>query len=183
MQKIILTFGMISGLVTFTVFVVGARMAIRGGSAEASGVLGYLIMLVALSVIFFGIKRYRDRELGGVIRFGKAFLVGLGISAFAGVIYVISWEIYLKSTDYTFIGEYTQAVVEGKRAAGMASEELEELIASMKTMEETISNPLFRLPIAFLEIFPFALIISLISAALLRNSKFLPASARDSATP
>lgn len=94
MQKIILTFGMISGLVTFTVFVVGARMAIRGGSAEASGVLGYLIMLVALSVIFFGIKRYRDRELGGVIRFGKAFLVGLGISAFAGVIYVISWEIY-----------------------------------------------------------------------------------------
>ena len=120
MQKIILTFGAISGLVTFTVFVVGARMAIRGGSAEAGGALGYLIMLVALSVIFIGIKRYRDRELGGVIRFGKAFLVGLGISAFAGVIYVISWEIYLKSTDYTFIGEYTQAVVEGKRAAGMA---------------------------------------------------------------
>jgi len=175
MQKIILTFGMISGLVTFTVFVVGARMAIRGGSAEASGVLGYLIMLVALSVIFFGIKRYRDRELGGVIRFGKAFQVGLGISAFAGVIYVISWEIYLKSTDYTFIGEYTQAVVEGKAAAGMAGEELEELIASMKALEESYAKPLIRLPVAFLEIFPFGLIISLISAALLRNSKFLPA--------
>ena len=177
MQKIILTFGAISGLVTFTVFVVGARMAIRSGSAEAGGALGYLIMLVALSVIFIGIKRYRDRELGGVIRFGKAFLVGLGISAFAGVIYVASWEIYLKSTDYAFIGEYTQAVVEGKRAAGMAGAELEELIASMKTLEESYANPLFRLPVAFLEIFPFGLIISLISAALLRNSKFLPAAA------
>ena len=132
MQRLIFTFGAISGAVCFAVFVTGATMAINSNSAEASGVLGYLIMLVALSVIFVGIKRYRDRELGGVIRFGQAFLVGLGISLVAGVIYVACWEVYLKSTGYTFIGEYTQAVIEGKKAAGMAGEELETLIASME---------------------------------------------------
>ena len=66
MQRIIFTFGAISGAVCFAVFVTGATMAINSNSAEASGVLGYLIMLVALSVIFVGIKRYRDRELGEV---------------------------------------------------------------------------------------------------------------------
>jgi len=177
MQRIIFTFGAISGAVCFAVFVTGATMAINSNSAEASGVLGYLIMLVALSVIFVGIKRYRDRELGGVIRFGQAFLVGLGISLVAGVIYVVCWEVYLKSTGYTFIGEYTQAVIEGKKAAGMAGEELETLIASMETLNQKYASPLLRVPMTFLEIFPFGLIISLISAALLRNSKFLPAAA------
>ena len=177
MQRIIFTFGAISGAVCFAVFVTGATMAINSNSAEAGGVLGYLIMLVALSVIFVGIKRYRDRELGGVIRFGQAVLVGLGISLVAGVIYVVCWEVYLKSTGYTFIGEYTQAVIEGKKAAGMAGEELETLIASMETLTQKYASPLFRVPMTFLEIFPFGLIISLISAALLRNSKFLPAAA------
>ena len=129
MQRIIFTFGAISGAVCFAVFVTGATMAINSNSAEASGVLGYLIILVALSVIFVGIKRYRDRELGGVIRFGQAFLVGLGISLVAGVIYVVCWEVYLKSTGYTFIGEtdevwvleYQATFPGGDEATGIAA--------------------------------------------------------------
>ena len=128
MQRIILVFGAISGAVCFAVFVTGATMAINSNSAEASGVLGYLIMLVALSVIFVGIKRYRDREFGGVIRFGQAFLVGLGISLVAGVIYVVCWEVYLKSTGYTFIGEYTQAVIEGMKDRKEAAKALHLLL-------------------------------------------------------
>ena len=37
------------------------------------------------------------------------------------------------------------------------------------------ANPLYRLPITFVEIFPIGVLISLISAVLLRNSRFLPA--------
>ena len=47
-------------------------------------VLTYLVMLVALSMVFVGIKQYRDQALGGVIKFGPALLVGLGISAVRG---------------------------------------------------------------------------------------------------
>ena len=52
----------------------------------ASETLGYLIMLIALSLIFVGVKRYRDDALGGVIRFPRALLLGLMISAVAAVI-------------------------------------------------------------------------------------------------
>ena len=37
------------------------------------------------------------------------------------------------------------------------------------------ANPLYRLPITFVEMFPVGVLISLVSAALLRNSRFLPA--------
>jgi hypothetical protein len=45
----------------------------------------------------------------------------------------------------------------------------------MAEFRQQYANPLFRLPVTFIEIFPVGLVVSLISAALLRNSRFLPA--------
>ncbi len=174
MRKIILTFGSIAGLVIIGSIILGALLA-RSESTKFSELVGYLVMIVALSVIFVGIKRYRDRELGGVIKFGPALLLGLGISLVAGVVYVVSWEVYLSLTDYAFIHEYTQATIEAKKAAGLSGEDLDALVASMETMKQRYANPLFRLPMTFLEIFPVGLLISLISAAVLRKSNFMPA--------
>ncbi len=41
-------------------------------------------------------------------------------------------------------------------------------------MAESYRNPLFRIPMTFIEIFPVGLLVALISAALLRNPKLLP---------
>ena len=174
MRKIILTFGSIAGLVIIGSIILGALLA-RSESTKFSELVGYLVMIVALSVIFVGIKRYRDRELGGVIKFGPALLLGLGISLVAGVVYVVSWEVYLSVTDYAFIHEYTQAIIEAKKAAGLSGEDLDALVASMNTMRQKYANPLYRLPMTFLEIFPVGLLISLISAAVLRKSDVMPA--------
>jgi len=43
------------------------------------------------------------------------------------------------------------------------------------------NNPLFRLPMTFVEIFPVGLLIALVSAGLLRNPRFLPARQRSGA--
>ena len=57
---------------------------------------GYLVMLVALSLIFVGVKRYRDSQCGGVINFGPAFVLGLAIAAVAALVYALVWESYLQ---------------------------------------------------------------------------------------
>jgi hypothetical protein len=36
------------------------------------------------------------------------------------------------------------------------------------------ADPLYRLPMTFIEIFPIGVLVSLIAAALLRNRRFLP---------
>ncbi|MFQ5524786.1 MAG: DUF4199 domain-containing protein [Thermoanaerobaculia bacterium] len=148
-----------------------------GFDVEMSEWLGYLFMLVALSVIFLGVKKYRDHELGGVIKFGTAFLIGLGISVIASLIYTVAWEVSLSLTDYAFIEDYTQSVVSQKKAEGVSGAELDALIAEMEEMKVQYAKPVYRMGITFMEMFPVGLLVSLISAVLLRNSKLLPATA------
>jgi len=176
MKRIIFIYGFIAGLVVICSVLSGLALWSGAETLRAQMWLGYLIMLIALSMIFVGIKRYRDRQLGGVIRFGTATLLGLGIAAVAGVVYVVVWEVYLAVTDYAFIDQYTQGIIAGKEAAGVSGAELEAVVESMEKMQRQYSNPLFRMPMTFLEIFPVGLLITLVSAAILRNSKTLPAS-------
>lgn len=174
MLRTSLIFGVLAGLVVaipmFTL------LALAGGDHGAGSQLtGYTLMLIALSFVFVGVKRYRDREQGGVIKFLPAFLLGLGISAVAGAIYVIGWEITLALTHYQFIHRYAAAMIEAQQAAGVSGAELEAFRAQMQQMVEAYANPLFRLPMTFVEIFPVGVLVSLISALLLRNHRFLPA--------
>ena len=179
LHRIILTYGAISGAVIIAAMVVGNQLATRqiatGEPARYSVWAGYLFMLVALSVIFMGIKRYRDKELGGVIRFSTAFLLGLGITFVASVVYVAAWEVNLALTDYVFIEDYSAMILAKKKAQGIAGAELEAAVAEIEKVKTRYANPLYRLPVTFSEIFPVGLLISLLSAALLRNSKILPA--------
>ena len=176
MTRTILIYGALAGTIVITSMLIG--FALSGGEGFGSSeLIGYLFMLVALSLIFIGIKRYRDRDLGGVIKFGTAFMMGLGIGAVAGVMYVTIWEINLAVTDYAFINNYTAGIIEAKKADGLTGAELDALITKMDAMKEQYGNPFYRLPITFLEIFPVAAIVALISALLLRNEKFMPARA------
>jgi hypothetical protein len=135
--------------------------------------LGYTTMLIALSAIFVAIKRQRDEEGGGVIRFWPAFGLGLGISVVAGLFYVAAWELALATTASDFIDSFTAGAVAEKKAAGAGAAELARYAAEMEQLKRDYANPLFRLPMTFLEIFPVGVLVSLISAALLRNPRFL----------
>jgi uncharacterized protein DUF4199 len=176
MSRIILLFGVAAGLLVAVPMCLLVSNA-EHGSAATSYFTGYLIMLLALSLVFFGVKRLRDRELGGAIRFGQALLAGLGISAVASAIYVIGWEITLAVTDFAFIDSYASAAVEAARAKGATAAEIREVVAQMDEFRRQYANPLFRMSITFVEIFPVGILVSLISAGLLRNSRFLPAGA------
>lgn len=174
MQRIILTYGAVAGIIIIGSMIVGIYYASQEEAPRFSHLAGYLIMIVALSCIFVGIKRYRDRELGGVIRFGTAFLLGLGITAVASVVYVAAWEVNLSLTDYAFADDYARSVIAGKEAAGVGGADLEAEVAKMEEFKQQYANPAFRVPVTFLEIFPVGLLIALISAAVLRNSEVLP---------
>ena len=175
MKKIVLIYGVIAGAIVAASMVWGFMVSDSSGEGmQMLEVMGYLIMLIALSVIFFGIKKYRDEELGGVITFGTAVLVGIGISVVASIIYVVTWEIYLAQTDYAFMNEYIAAALENMEATGASAAEISAASADFDVMAERYKNPMFRLGITFVEIFPVGLLITLISAAILRKSDVLP---------
>jgi hypothetical protein len=176
MTRIILTYGLISGLV-----IIGVSLGVIVAFGDGSLWLGYLTMLVGLSAILVGVKQHRDQALGGVIRFWPAFGIGLGIAVVASLIYVAVWEVYLAATHYTFVDRYADAMLAAKRAAGVTGAAYAKAVAEAQTMRIQYANPLYRLPETFVEIFPVGLLIALVSAALLRNPKILPARSRPAA--
>ena len=73
-----------------------------------------------------------------------------------------------------FAGTYAKSVIEQQQAKGLSGEELAKLRAEMEAFKVQYANPLYRLPMTFIEIFPIGVLVSLVSAGLLRNSRFLP---------
>jgi hypothetical protein len=173
MTRIILTYGLISGAI-----IIGVSLGVILAHGDGNLWVGYLTMLVALSSILVGVKQHRDQALGGVIKFWPAFLVGLGIAVVASLIYVVVWEIYLAATHYTFMDKYAAAMLAAKRAAGVTGAAYAKAVAQADDMRRSYANPLNRVPETFMEIFPVGLLIALVSAALLRNPKILPAKSR-----
>ncbi|MEM9403997.1 MAG: DUF4199 domain-containing protein [Pseudomonadota bacterium] len=175
MRRSIVVYGLIAGAIIATS--VQLSLTLDSGTEHLAGLewLGYAVMIIAFSLIFVAIKSYRDRQPDGAISFATGVKLGLGITLIASVIYVIAWEINLALTDYAFIDEYTRAYIAAEEAAGVTGAELDTLKAEMALMRERYDSPLFRVPVTLLEIFPVGLLMSLVSAAVLRDSRVLPA--------
>ena len=165
MQRSILIYGAISGFI----IIVTNTISLEIGHGDAW--LGFLVMFIAFSMIFVAIKQHRDATLGGVISFATALSMGLGISAVAGIVYVAVWEFYLIVTDYEFVDTYARSIAEAGKLDSGSDAELAQAAAEAKKFKEQYLNPLIRLPMTFVEIFPVGLLVSLFSAAVLRNHR------------
>ena len=172
-MKYAFVYGGLAGAIAITVICISLVTGQPGHSLW----FGYLVMLAALSMIFVAVKRYRDVECGGAIGFGRAFGVGLGIALVAGIFYVAGWEIFIAVSGYDFMADYTAGTLRGMHEHGATPAAIQAKAAEMQQMAAKLRNPLFRLPMIFVEIFPVGLIIALVSAALLRNPRLLPARA------
>jgi hypothetical protein len=175
MYRKILSYGLIAGVIAsipYLALIVGfdSKMLEKYGY-----LIGYTTMLIALSAVFVAVKRRRDNDLGGVISFLQALLMGLGISFVASVIYALSWELVQAFAHMDFARDYANGQIEHARMKGIHGAALEKVISDMNAWKAEYANPLYRLTETFTEIFPVGVLVSLISAGLLRNRRFLPA--------
>lgn len=119
-------------------------------------VIGYLSILLSLSFVFFGIRAYRDEKNCGQITFGKALRVGMAITCFPSIaigLYII-WLFTFRSKEFM---EY-------------AMKSMDE--AGRQQMQEHMvlyGNPFFQGLVMFLTVFIIGLVISIISALLLKR--------------
>lgn len=172
-MRYIVVYGAMAGAIPSAVIVAG--IAFNLPNHTHSLWFGYLIMLLALSLIFVGVKRYRDVACGGVISFRRAFGLGLGMAVIAGIVYALGWELYLGLSGSDFMADYSASVLRSMHAKGASAAALQAKAAQLRDLAAQYRDPLFRLPMTFIEIFPVGLVVAIVSAALLRNPRLLPA--------
>ena len=169
MKKNVLVFGLIAGAIVSSLMIFGMAKGIETMNWDYGMAIGYTSMIIAFSFVFVGIKNYRDKYNNGSITFGKAFKIGFWISLIASTMYVIAWLIYYYGFVPDFMDKYTAYYMEKAAASGASAAEIQKQSAEMEGWKEMYKNPLYVILFTYMEILPVGLLITLISALILKK--------------
>ncbi len=172
MRKNIIIYGLIAGIVVSTLMLISVNSINHSNGNfdyNRSLVIGYASMLIAFSLVFVGIRNYRDKYNGGFISFGKAFKIGILIVLMASTIYVIAWLIdsYFFLPD--FAEKYSAHTLDKLKASGASQTEIDKQTKEMASFVRMYKNPFFNAMMTYIEILPVGLIVTLISSLILKR--------------
>jgi amino acid transporter len=166
MKKNILIFGAILGTILCVNMVVMINLMMSNPDFEGNDLLGYIAMVVVFSLIYFGVRNYRNKQLDGYITFGKAFKTGFLIALLASTMYVVTWLFYYYLFVPDFLDYYIDYVLKLTPESDLADK-----TRQMENFREMYENPLFVVLVTYAEVLPVGLIITLISSFALKKKK------------
>ena len=168
MKKTVLTFGLIAGVILSVLMDGNVLLEDKIGSGH-SLLLGYTILVASFLLVYFGIRSYRDNTLAGQISFGRAFACGILITLITTVIYVATWEVIYFNFIPHFMDSYFAAQIHKVQSSGLDPATTAAQIAAIEHSQQLYQNPVINMAYTFMEPFPVGLIITLVSAAILRR--------------
>ena len=170
MKKIILTYGLIAGLICMSFMIVSTIVWKSTGHSNQSMIIGFTGMFIAFIFVFVGIKNYRDKHNGGSVTFWNAFKIGFFIALIASSIYTAVWLIEMHFFMPDFMEKYAATEIEKIKSSALSAAEIAEKVAEMESMRESYKNPIVRILYTLMEILPIGIIIALVSALILKRN-------------
>ncbi|RYE54154.1 MAG: DUF4199 domain-containing protein [Sphingobacteriales bacterium] len=170
MKRNVLIYGLISGICVATFMAASIAYCYSKGTFEGSMLLGYTAMILSFSLIFVGVKNYRDKYTGGVINFGKAFLMSLYMALIASTLYVVGWMIAYYNFFPDFIDKLAAYQLSHTNTSQMNPEQVAAIRAQIEMFREWYSTPLGVAAATFMEIIPVGLVVALLTALILKRN-------------
>ncbi len=171
MKRTVLIFGLISGAISSLMMFLYLPLINRGTINHSNGaVLGYTAIFLSFVLVFFGIRAYRENH-GDAISFGRAFAVGILITLISSVIYAASWEVLYLNFMPDFMEKYATYTADTMRAKGASNAAIAEKAKQFQQLKKLYENPLTGAAVTMIEPFPVGLIVTLVSAGILRKRR------------
>lgn len=164
MKKNVLIFGITIGIILCVNMIVVINMMYNDPDFKSNDIIGYTVMVLTFSLIYIGIRNYRNKYLNSFISFGKAIKTGALIAFVGATIYVIISLFYYYLFVPDFIDVYTSYVLQNT-----AESDLQAKTVEMANFKEMYKNPLFVIIITYSEVLPIGLVVALISALMLKK--------------
>ncbi len=168
MKKTVLTFGLLSGALSALMMFATVPFLDTIGF-ERGAIVGYTAILVSFLFVYFGIRSYRDTVGAGRITFRTGFGVGILITLISCLFYVIAWEIVYFQFMPDFGAKYAAYLAEHLRSTGASEAAIQAALDQGAELKRMLDNPLTNAAMTFTEPFPVGLLVTLISAAVLRK--------------
>jgi hypothetical protein len=172
MKRNIIIYGLIAGIVVSILMLLSVNyLSHCEGNVDynTSMLIGYASMLIAFSLVFVGIRNYRDQYNGGVVSFGKAFKTGIMIVLIASTIYVVAWLIDYYFFIPEFAEKYSAHTLNKLKASGASQTAIDKQTKEMANFVRMFKNPFFNAMMTYVEILPVGLIVTLISSLILKR--------------
>ena len=169
MKSFVVKFGFISGAISaallFLTFVL-----LRGPWLFENGAfVGYAGMVLSFSIIYIGVRSYRDQVGNGLVSFGKAFQAGLLMAIISCCCYTLVWLMINHFLYPNFADDYLQYEMNHLRQSGATEAILQQKLKMMEEYKTMTANPFVNALITFTEPLPVGFIVALLSAAILRK--------------
>ena len=165
MKKTVLTYGLISGVIGAVLLL--AHVPFMDGSSKGL-IYGYTGIVLSALLIFFGVRSYRENVGNGKISFGRGLAVGILIALISAACYVAAWEVVYYSNpgiaDHVFDKQ-----IEDLKAKGAPQAEIDAATVQVESFKKLYANPLVNVAFTFIEPFPVGILMTLISALILRR--------------
>ena len=164
MIKNIIKYGIISGVIVAVLMLITKAVTNFEAGFAYGEILGYSTMIAAFSMIFIGIKKFRDSQTDGKATFVQSLVIGLGISVIATLFYSFTWGFIDGFSGGEFIEQYTTTTLTSLKESGATAEKIAETEKEMAYYKEMYQNPVSKLLITSVEILPVGILVSLISS-------------------
>jgi Protein of unknown function (DUF4199) len=168
MQRIVLSFGLIGGGMLAALMLATLPFQDQIGF-ERGAIVGYTTMVLAFLMVYVGVRSYRDTMAGGAITFGRAVQVGLLISLVITVCYVATWQVMYYGFMPDFFDKYTAFALEKARQGGASEADLARQAKDLRDFAVMYQNPLVNIAFSLLEPLPVGLVVTLVTAGVLRR--------------
>ncbi len=157
MQKYIWRYGGLGALLLAVLFTLTYGLGRGHIPYRFAELAGYVIIFLAMSFVYFGIRRYRDEEMNGAISFGRALSVG------SLIVLVPSVAMGL----FTIVFFYIRAEEWLAYALGNMPSEQE---AQFQANEALFTHPFFQGGVMFITALLIGMVVAAVSGALLKRS-------------
>ncbi|MFN8347118.1 MAG: DUF4199 domain-containing protein [Spirosomataceae bacterium] len=177
MKQTIIRYGLISGVISSALMtatsLIGKYIIEKHGGLKQffdnGAYLGFTCIILSLTLVFIAIKTYRDQQNDGRITFGKAFLIGISVTAISCTCYALTWLIFYYNVFPTFMEDYAVYQLQKMKEEGATAATLAKQAIEMRSFNEKYQNPLFNFGLTFMEPFPVGLLMTAVSALLLKK--------------
>lgn len=129
---------------------------------QAAEIVGYVSMILSLSMIFFAIRHFRTQYGNGSVSFGQGFRIGILITLITSGVFYVYTALY-----FTVWGKDFKAWADAHYKASMSPEQYQALMTQME--QPLYNSAAFQGLVMFLTVFFIGLIITLISAVVLKK--------------
>ncbi len=166
MKKTVLTFGIISGVMISVLMGIASPCQQDRFRPQHDSRLHHYV--ASFLLIYFGIRSYRDTA-SPVTSLRPRLHLRLLITLITTVFYVAMWEILYFNFMPHFMDSYFAAQIHQVQSSGLDPATAAAKVSAIQHSQQLYQNPFVNMAYTFIEPLPVGVIITLISAAILRR--------------